>query len=249
MRTATALSAKRVSSTPVTISNAITGGGSTYGDWIKSSVSAGLVDLQYNRRHAKNPHSGFYVTGVAEFAGLGGDAEWTKFTARGSYYHTLNEEWDVVGVISGGAGHVIANGDDGLRIFDHFQNNTRMIRGFEYGGIGPYDATQGADRDHLGGTTYFNASVEAQFPLPLIPESFGLRGAVFADAATLYGNKISSDVVSSIGGTSMEWRASVGVGLTWASPFGPLRVDYAIPVKKEEFDETQEFTFGISTRF
>ncbi len=47
----------------------------------------------------------------------------------------------------------------------------------------------------------------------------------------------------------MEWRASVGVGLTWASPFGPLRVDYAIPVMKEELDEMQEFTFGISTRF
>ncbi|MGE3366828.1 MAG: outer membrane protein assembly factor BamA [Rhizobiaceae bacterium] len=217
------------------------------GEWIKSSVSAGLT---YNTiDDMKNPHSGFYVTGVAEFAGLGGDADWTKFTARGSYYHTLNEEWDVVGVISGGAGHVIANGDDGLRIFDQFQNNTRMIRGFEYGGIGPYDATPGADRDHLGGTTYFNASVEAQFPLPLIPESFGLRGAIFADAATLYGNKISQDVVSNVGGTSMEWRASVGVGLTWASPFGPLRVDYAIPVKKEEFDETQEFTFGMSTRF
>ena len=76
-------------------------------------------------------------------------------------------------------------GDDGLRIFDQFQSNDRMIRGFEYGGIGPIDAENGDDQ--LGGTTYFNASAEAQFPMPLFPESFGLRGAVFADAATLYG--------------------------------------------------------------
>ena len=168
--------------------------------------------------------------------------------ARASYYHTLNEEWDVVGILSGGAGHIVSNGGDGLRIFDHFQSNQRMIRGFEYGGIGPYDANS-IDKDHLGGTTYFNASAEAQFPIPIIPESFGLRGAVFADAATLYGNEIKPISGVDVKGDSMEWRASVGVGLIWASPFGPLRVDYAIPVKKEEGDEVQEFTFGISTRF
>ena len=75
-----------------------------------------------------------------------------------------------------------------MRIFDHFQSNDRMIRGFEYGGIGPY--RRRSTGDHLGGTTYFNASAEAQFPMPVVPESFGLRGAVFADAATLYGNDI-----------------------------------------------------------
>ena len=50
-------------------------------------------------------------------------------------------------------------------------------------------------------------------------------------------------------GVDMQWRASVGVSLIWASPFGPLRVDYAIPVMKEEQDEVQEFNFGVSTRF
>ena len=44
-------------------------------------------------------------------------------------------------------------------------------------------------------------------------------------------------------------RASVGVGLMWASPFGPIRIDYAIPVKKQDQDDVQEFNFGISTRF
>jgi outer membrane protein insertion porin family len=125
-----------------------------------------------------------------------------------------------------------------------------MIRGFEFDGIGPYDAET---EDHLGGTTYFNASVEAQFPVPVVPESFGLRGAVFADAATLYGNDIdrtaSDGSTIDVAGTGMEWRASVGAGLIWASPFGPLRIDYAVPVVKEENDEEQNFNFGISTRF
>ncbi|MBZ9677742.1 outer membrane protein assembly factor BamA [Mesorhizobium sp. ES1-1] len=210
--------------------------------WIKSSVSLGLV---YNTiDDMKNPHEGIYATTTAEFAGLGGDAKYVKLTGRGSIYQTLSEQFDLVGLISGGAGHVQGYGsNDQLRIFDQFQSTDRMIRGFAYGGIGPVDPATG---DHLGGTTYFNASAEAQFPIPVVPESFGLRGAVFADAATLYGSKVTSVVQES---TDLELRASVGVGLMWASPFGPIRIDYAIPVKKQDRDDVQEFNFGISTRF
>ncbi|ANT51805.1 outer membrane protein assembly factor BamA [Mesorhizobium amorphae] len=209
--------------------------------WIKSSVSLGLV---YNTiDDMKNPHEGIYVNGVTEVAGLGGDAKWVKVTGRASVYQTLSEQLDLVGLVSGGAGYIAGYGDNGLRIFDQFQSSDRMIRGFEYGGIGPADAATG---DHLGGTTYFNASAEAQFPLPVIPESFGLRGAVFADAATLYGSKIDSVAQVS---TEMQLRASVGIGLMWASPFGPIRIDYAMPVKKEASDDVQEFNFGIATRF
>ncbi|RWC49400.1 MAG: outer membrane protein assembly factor BamA [Mesorhizobium sp.] len=212
--------------------------------WIKSSVSLGLV---YNTiDDMKNPHEGIYANTTVEVAGLGGDAKFVKITGRGSIYQTLSEQYDLVGLISGGAGHVEGYGGGDLRVFDHFQSSDRMIRGFAYGGIGPVDDDHAGD--HLGGTTYFNASAEAQFPLPVIPESFGLRGAVFADAATLYGSKVANDLVdqSSVG---MKLRASVGVGLMWASPFGPIRIDYAIPVKKEASDDVQEFNFGISTRF
>lgn len=209
--------------------------------WIKSSVSVGLT---YNTiDDMKNPHEGIYATSSVEVAGLGGDAKFVKITGRGSVYQTLSEQFDLVGLVSGGAGHVEGYGSDGLRIFDQFQSSDRMIRGFAYGGIGPADALTG---DHLGGTTYFNASAEGQFPLPVVPESFGLRGAVFADAATLYGSNVTSVSQTS---TDLKLRASVGVGLMWASPFGPIRIDYAIPVKKEASDKVQEFNFGISTRF
>ncbi|WP_315928063.1 outer membrane protein assembly factor BamA [Mesorhizobium sp. SP-1A] len=211
-------------------------------DWIKSSVSGNVI---YNTiDDVKNPHYGIYANAGVEVAGLGGDAKWVKYTARASVYNTLWEEGDVVGVLSGGAGYMQSYGSNGLRLFDMFQSNDRMIRGFDYNGIGPAAPAGNGQFDHLGGTTYFNASAEAQFPLPLVPESIGLRGAVFADAATLYGNSIPDAV-----NTGMNWRASVGVGLMWASPFGPLRIDYAKPVKKEATDDVQEFNFGISTRF
>lgn len=210
--------------------------------WIKSSVSGTIV---YNTiDDTKNPHSGIFSTFTTEVAGLGGDAQFVKFTGRGSYYHTLSDELDIVGLLSAGGGHISSFGKD-LRVFDYFQSNDRMIRGFEYGGIGPI-SNDGNQDDKLGGATYFNASAEAQFPMPVVPESFGLRGAVFADAATLYGNNLVNVDEDSAG---MNWRASVGVGLIWASPFGPLRLDYALPVLKEDTDDVQEFNFGVSTRF
>lgn len=230
-----------VSGSPCTISDAILAG-IKESPWIKSSVSAGLV---YNTiDDMKNPHEGIYANFNTEVAGLGGDAKWVKVSGRASVYQTLSEQLDLVGLVSGGAGHIASYGNGGLRVFDYIQSTDRMIRGFEYGGIGP--VASGGSGDHLGGATYFNASAEAQFPVPVIPESFGLRGAVFADAASLYGNKLEG-VESST--TGMKLRASVGVGLMWASPFGPIRIDYAIPVKKQPTDNVQKFNFGIATRF
>lgn len=208
--------------------------------WLKSSVSAGLIYSTID--NLNNPHDGIRAQVTAEFAGLGGDAKYAKFTARSTLYKTLLDEHDVVGVLVAGAGHVQPFGSNGLRVFDLFHSNERIIRGFEYDGIGPYDGGTG---EHLGGTTYFNGSAEVQFPLPVVPESVGLKGAVFADAATLF-NAPASFAAS---GTAMAWRASVGASLLWASPFGPLRFDYAVPVLKQSGDVIQNFNFGVSTRF
>jgi outer membrane protein insertion porin family len=213
--------------------------------WLKSSVSASLL---YNTiDEINNPHSGLYTSVSTEFAGIGGDAQFVKVNARARYYQTLSEELDIVGLVTAGGGHIEGFGDDGLRTFDLFKSSDRIIRGFEFNGIGPVDAVTG---EQLGGQSYLHASAEAQFPLPAIPESLGLRGAVFADTATVFGNDIAENIPGlTVTGTNMDWRASAGVGLIWASPFGPLRVDYAYPFLKEETDEVQEFNFGISTRF
>ncbi len=211
------------------------------GRWVKSSVSGTLLFNTID--NMSNPRSGIYATFTGEYAGLGGNAEWIKLTGRATYYHTLLSEQDVVALLSVGGGHIIETGND-LRLFDYFQNTSRIIRGFESSGIGPVDSTN--PEDHLGGTTYFNATAEVQFPLPLVPDSLGLKGAVFADAATIYGNSLTQ---VQAGSDSMNWRASVGASVLWASPFGPLRVDYAVPVMKEDTDEVQNFNIGISTRF
>ncbi|QRM55538.1 outer membrane protein assembly factor BamA [Sinorhizobium sp. BG8] len=213
----------------------------TQGPWVRSSVSNVITYDSLDDRIL--PREGIYATLTNEFAGIGGDSDYYKIYGKGRYYQTLMRDADIIGSLALGAGYMTpTNGN--VQVFDQFTLGSSDIRGFESAGIGPR-MTNG---DSLGGTTYFTASAEASFPLPGVSRDAGFRGAVFADAGTLYGNKVKlgGDTAE---GTDASLRASVGASLIWASPFGPLRFDYAIPIKKEDFDETQRFKFGISSQF
>jgi len=220
--------------TPLSICTDVATYGST---WTKS---AGFYGLTYSDvDDAQDPHEGLYLDFAQEIAGLGGDAKHVQSVFKGAYFHTLSDEADIVGVLKVGAGNITGLGQP-VRTVDHFRLGPSHIRGFAANGIGPVD-TNG---DRIGGKTYFNATAEAQFPIPAIPRDIGLKGAVFADAATLFGHDSAS-----ASGTNMEWRTSAGFGLVWQSPFAPLRFDYAIPINKQPTDKVQKFNFSISTAF
>lgn len=212
--------------------------------WVKSSVSQTLT---YNTLDDMIlPREGIYASATQEIAGLGGDSQFYKLYGKARYFHLLADDADIIGSVAGSAGYVIGFKDN-LNVFDQFTLTNGDIRGFENKGIGP--RVGGGPDDPLGGTTYFTVSAEASFPLPLVPRDFGLRGAVFADAGTLFGNKVSVNSPEFVNGEDAAIRASVGVGLVWNSPFGALRVDYALPVLKEDFDKVQHFKFGINNQF
>ncbi|SCX34890.1 outer membrane protein assembly factor BamA [Agrobacterium rosae] len=210
------------------------------GNWTQSIISNTLA---YNSLDDRNmPREGWQGALTNEFAGLGGDSEYYKIYAKARYYHTLSDEYDIIGSITGQAGYVAPTGDN-LLVFDQFKIGGRVIRGFENDGIGPRIGD-----DAIGGTTYFAASAEVTAPMPGVPEDFGLRLAGFVDAGTLYGNKVRTAAGENVQDDS-SIRASAGIGLMWASPFGPLRVDYAVPFMKEDYDEVQNFRFGMSNTF
>ncbi|GAK70973.1 hypothetical protein RRU01S_14_01960 [Agrobacterium rubi TR3 = NBRC 13261] len=207
-------------------------------DWTQSIISNTLT---YNSLDDRNmPREGWQGALTNEFAGLGGDSEYYKIYAKARYYHTLSDEYDIIGSLTGQAGYVAPTGDN-LLVFDQFKIGGRVIRGFENDGIGPRIGD-----DAIGGTTYFAASAEVTAPMPGVPEDFGLRLAGFVDAGTLYGNKVANSAGVK---DDSSIRASAGIGLMWASPFGPLRVDYAVPFMKEDYDEVQNFRFGMSNTF
>jgi outer membrane protein insertion porin family len=95
---------------------------------------------------------------------------------------------------------------------------------------------------------YAGLSGEIEFPIPGLPENYGLSGAVWADAAWI-GD--SSNILGGGGAVATSndqpWRTSVGASLIWDSPFGPLRGDFAHVLNKSTDDRTQMFQFTIST--
>ncbi|WP_336288466.1 MULTISPECIES: outer membrane protein assembly factor BamA [unclassified Bartonella] len=217
--------------------------------WKRSSISYGLT---YNSiDNMRNPHDGMYMHILQEYAGIGGNAKFLKTTGKAMMYKTLSDQMDLVGLLSFGGGYIHEIGQEGVRIFDMFKIGPDVIRGFRYNGIGPRQISNKGEVYFLGGTTYMNATAEVQFPIPILPDGLGMRGAVFADIATLYGNNYKPVFQGEAVVTNVKsaWRASAGASLMWESPFGPLRFDYAWPIMKQEGDRLQQFNFGISTKF
>ncbi|MCX7310603.1 MAG: outer membrane protein assembly factor BamA [Alphaproteobacteria bacterium] len=197
------------------------------------------------------PTAGLYAEFKQDFAGVGGDVNFIRSTVdTRTYYEVFS---DVISVLHLQAGHLGGWGGRDLRMLDHFQMGPNLVRGFAPSGIGPRDLTAGTRQDPLGGTVYWGASVEAQAPFYFLPKDAGLKGAVFADVGSLWNYK-GPTTFATTGETlspadTSAIRASVGVGLIWNSPFGPLRFDYAFPLAKQGFDKIQQFRFGGGTKF
>lgn len=223
------------------------------GERVTSSIGYSLTYEDFDSKVLTREGMGIRV--AQEFAGIGGDANFIKTTAKFSYFHLLSDASDLIGSVTAGAGHVASTDGSNLDIFDHLYLGGETVRGFDTKGIGPRVSQGGRDLGAAGGTTYFNASAEVSAPLPIVSRDMGLRVNLFADAATLYDNDIAASsftaggVTQNLKGNDSSWRASVGIGLMWSSPFGPLRVYYAEPVAKENFDRVKKFGFGASTRF
>jgi outer membrane protein insertion porin family len=220
----------------------------------------------------KNPTSGWLAELKPEVAGLGGDSRFIRVTGEVRYYYPI---WDdVVGLLKAQGGHIQTFGGDKLRLTDHFNPGPSLVRGFAPGGIGARDIAYDARSGSLGGTTYFGATAELQFPIFGLPREIGLRGAVFADAGTVF-NYAGYKAFNNLGGKTYGTnglpiggcvatnaaptytqgncmtvvdekaiRSSVGVGLLWQSPIGPVRFDYSFPIAKGRYDRTQAFRFS-----
>jgi outer membrane protein insertion porin family len=124
-----------------------------------------------------------------------------------------------------------------------FTPGSQLIRGFEGRGLGPR-LTSG---EYLGATMYAGVSAEISFPIPGVPESYGLSGAIWADAAWVDGlPNIGAGVVDPLSNDT-PWRTSIGASVIWDSPFGPLRGDFAHVLNKSTADRTQVFQLTLQT--
>jgi outer membrane protein insertion porin family len=196
--------------------------------------------LTYDRRDNRfAPTEGLLLRLSQDVAGLGGDDQFLRNEVQSEYYIPLAKQWTLA--FMGSVGNIWGLDDD-VRINQRFFVGGRELRGFEDAGIGPRDDVTD---DALGGNVYYTASSELQFPLGL-PDDLGFTGAIFVDTGSLWDSKESGPEVV---GNDHMMRASAGVGLSWASPFGPIRIDLAKPFIKEDYDIEETFRFSFGTRF
>lgn len=207
--------------------------------------SVGQVLLYDRRDNINDPTGGWFVSYGTDFAGVGGDVNYIRNKLTGGYFYSLYPEW--VLSVSGEAGAIKGFGQQ-VRLEDRFFIGGDNLRGFADSGISPRDHVTG---DALGSKDYWVSSVQLGFPLGL-PQELGLSGRVFTDVGSSFGvdqTAITLNGQSSTVDTSAKPRLSVGTGVSWKSPFGPIRLDFAIPVIKQQFDKSEYFRVGFGTRF
>ncbi len=200
--------------------------------------------LIWDKRDSRfSPTEGWILRFNQDFAGVGGDAKFYRHEIRGAYYLSLiSSDW--VLKFGANAGHIDGWDDEEVRINDRFFVGGHDLRGFDNDGIGPRDKLTG---DPLGGNIYATGTVELSFPLGL-PEELGFSGAIFSDIGTL----LEVDEMSTLANPILDEsapRVSVGIGIAWRSPFGPVRIDFSEAIVKETFDETETVRFSFGTRF
>ena len=221
----------------------------------KSTSTIGLTYTYDSRISGLDPNRGFVVQVNADYAGIGGDNEYLRSTAKVvAQRKILNEEVTLRATLETGSLHWMGN--DNSRSIDRFVLTPSIMRGFEPGGIGPRDTSPlpggvgGSYNDFLGGNLYAVARFDAEFPLGL-PEELGLRGGIFYDVGNLWGLQNVDTAASggNIQGRNGSFRHVIGFSVLWTTAFGPLRFNFSNAVKKEDFDQEQSFDLTLQARF
>lgn len=130
----------------------------------------------------------------------------------------------------------------GLPFYRHYYSGgINTVRGFEYGTLGPTQATVLGNRDYQGGDFAVNGSLELMMPWRVSKRSNNVRIGAFVDFGNVYDDFKSFK--------AKEFRYSTGLFLQWISPVGPLNISYAKPLNKKVGDKTEAFQFTIGTTF
>ena len=213
----------------------------------EGSVGASSLGYQYSfdsRRTGIDPNTGVVLRFGQEFGF--GDAQYIKSTALAAVEtKVLNEEITLRATIEGG---YLDYTKGNSRITDRFFLNSRQMRGFEPGGVGPrdFDDSDPAKviNDALGGNAFAAVRLETEFPIGL-PSEYGISGGAFVD----YGS------VWDVGRAGVPFydeftpRTVAGVSLFWTTPIGPLRFNFSDVLDKQELDTAKNFDVTISTNF
>jgi len=199
----------------------------------KSTLSSITATLTRNTTdYYLDPSKGSVSELSVEFAGLGGTDKFAKYIADQRFFFPA--KWGTVFSLHGQVGYVQQIGSSEIPIDERFfLGGINTLRGFESRQVGP----RSPEGDYLGGDkeAYFN--LEYVFPLL---KDMGLKGLVFFDTGNAWGE--DEDYFS-------KMRYSVGTGIRWFSPMGPLRLEWGYNLDPEDYEDNSQFEFSIGKFF
>lgn len=169
------------------------------------------------------------------------DLEYYKIDYKHSWYKEIYNGFTLM--LNGEIGYADSYGNKNYPFFKNFfMGGVNSVRGFENGALGPRAIDPVSGRDFsLGGTKRLLGNAELYLPIPGLKESKQFRLSAFFDAGNAFGKDESFGLD--------RLRYSTGLGLTWVSPFGPLKLVYAQPLNEEKGDRTQTIQFQMGQQF
>lgn len=204
----------------------------------------GYTFLYDERDDPIEPRAGYRFSVSQDLAGLGGDKKYLKSEAQFDWYQRIWGD-DFVLTTSLNAGHIMAWGDEELLINDRFFKGGGSFRGFDTSGVGPRDLLSGGA---VGGELFAIGTLELSVP-NFLPEDLGIKTSLFADVGTV-GGVDAKPVCNNVQciEDDLSLRAAVGASVSWNSPFGPVRVDFAHVLAKEDYDESIPIRFSAGAK-
>lgn len=187
------------------------------------------------------PNSGVLQRITSEIGLPGLDLEYYKLEYKHSWFRPISK--NVTLMLNGEIGYADSYGDRDFPFFKNFYaGGVNSVRGYETSAIGPRAEDRQTGQDFaVGGTKRLVGNAELYFPVPGMKDSKQLRLSTFLDAGSVYADdqSISLD----------ELRYSTGLGVSWFSPFGPIKLVFAKALNEKEGDRTQVLQFQLGTQF
>jgi outer membrane protein insertion porin family len=187
------------------------------------------------------PNRGTLQRLTAEVGVPGLDLDYYKLEYQHAWFKDVFK--NVTFMLNGELGYADSYGSGKYPFFKNFfAGGVNSVRGFENGTLGPRTIDPATGQDFsVGGTTRIVGNAEVFVPVPLIKDSSQFRLSAFFDTGRVFGDEESISLD--------ELRYSAGVGISWFSPFGPLKLVLAKPLNEEDNDQTQTLQFQFGQQF
>jgi outer membrane protein insertion porin family len=210
----------------------------------------GLLRASWSDNHLNRgifPTRGYTQSLSLEAAVPGSDLSYMKGQYRAEFFQPLNsvENW-VLGA-GGRIGYADSLGGNSFPFFkNYYAGGLKTVRGYKNNSLGPRDSND----DPFGGNVLAVGSMELIFPTPFISDQSGWRTLAFLDAGNVYSTDCLSGSANCSEGIDLgDIRYSVGVGLSWLTPVGPLSVALVVPLNDQGEDDTEFFQFALGQTF